>query len=1088
MIALYPVQPTIEADYTPLFQHDGPTVAPEISGPIHPAHWQEWLDSGISPALIQANLVSLEGDAIYDYLCTAEGLARNSAGRLATPLMQRYHHATAGGWWCSGLDPLNNWQPMEWGCFKPDQPRTDPTRGKTIKYEHPLKTGTRAFFLDGPEIGPGGETFWQQVLADPQQPILIVEGAKKAAALLSLGYAAIALPGVFNGRRVMRDRAGAIWAESLTPELALFAQPDRPVYFCFDCDAKPTTARQVNLAIKTTGKLFGGLGCAVKVIALPGPEKGVDDFLVGQGEEARSAFAALYQNALPLGLWQWQWDQKSALTLPPLITCDQAQFDPWNVGPDAPPLPTEGILVFASAKGTGKTHTISRLVETGDRVMALGHRIALMRNLCERMNLDYRNDLDDIEGQCFNAAGFTRRIGLCVDSLSRINPEQFTGGVLVIDEFMQVLRHLLTSSTCDQNGKRPALLARFAQIIRAARLIILADADAADIGIQYIQSLKGEGTPIGLIRNDHVPTGFPVRFLETNTDATIVQELLADLRQGKRLLIATDSLVFSEAITSLLATPAESSTAPNPLAALRGLVINSKTSGEPAQRQFITHPNREVHQYDWVLATPSLTTGISLEVDHFDRVYGLFYGVTTDGDAAQALSRVRTKVPRTVWCEKQGKSFHPLSTSSHPQVIERTLKIRSDMSALLLRTALGCPEALMPALAALAWDHNPHVKLFTQIAAQTNATMWSFRDCLQARLHFEGNSLEIIKIDDEKIPASPMVKARKQVKQNYYVAVAQAQLLNSTQRAELARQDTLSQANQLSLEKTLVAEFLHLSEVTASDVKFYGQYRSGILQLEALRCGRDFAIEHDLTVLRRQAQWNQGILPFDQPYMELQRCFREQLGLLPFLELGHTWSDGDLGPIGDAVRHHSQNIKTVLGFSIPQNKHASNGWIYQMLIRQLGLKVCSYRRGGRKQQVRHFYLDPVHYATVEAILDRRAAARISQAQDFAAPPQAEHVDRSPTTLASVVTPSGLNLKERGDYHQSAQNLTENYSHSISQRPVQSSLESMISAIITPVQLVIRLGIFSPLETQLAQLNQWLGSDPESQLIPINATA
>ena len=103
------------------------------------------------------------------------------------------------------------------------------------------------------------------------------------------------------------------------------------------------------------------------------------------------------------------------------------------------------------------------------RVIALGHRIALMRNLCDRMGLDYRSDLDEFRGQAINGSGITHRVGLCVDSLGRINPEEFAGGVVVIDEFMQVLRHLLLSNTCNQNGKRPALLARLGQVIHHRR-------------------------------------------------------------------------------------------------------------------------------------------------------------------------------------------------------------------------------------------------------------------------------------------------------------------------------------------------------------------------------------------------------------------------------------------------------------------------------------------------------------------------------------------------------------------------------------------------------------------------------------------
>ncbi|MHC5832827.1 MAG: hypothetical protein ACYT04_96795, partial [Nostoc sp.] len=93
-------------------------------------------------------------------------------------------HITEGGWWCSGLDPLNNWQMMEWGCFKPNQPRQN-HNGKSIKYEHPPSTPTRVFCLrvtlqvwqqvagrynlvmpDNITITPDGEAegFWQWVI------------------------------------------------------------------------------------------------------------------------------------------------------------------------------------------------------------------------------------------------------------------------------------------------------------------------------------------------------------------------------------------------------------------------------------------------------------------------------------------------------------------------------------------------------------------------------------------------------------------------------------------------------------------------------------------------------------------------------------------------------------------------------------------------------------------------------------------------------------------------------------------------------------------------------------------------------------
>jgi Domain of unknown function (DUF3854)/Origin of replication binding protein len=948
---------------------------------IAPLHWQEWLDSGIDPDLIRANLLSLDGSRAYDYLCYAPGLDRTQGGRLASHLLRRYAHTEAGGWWCQGLDPLNDWAPMDWGCFKPNTPRHDPKRGKTIKYEHPLKTPTRAFFLEDPQF----PTFWPDRVANPNQPILLVEGAKKAAALLSRGYAAIALPGVFNGRRVMRDDWGQTQSASLIPELAHFAQPGRPVYFCFDYDAKPSTRRHVSLAIATTGKLLQAAGCDVRVIDLPGPQKGVDDFLVAQGD---AAFQAHYDAALPLAVWQWQWRKQAELTHIPTQIVHQAEFQPPN-------LPENGLLVLASAKGTGKTKAIVNLVQDAPRVLALGHRIALMRNLCDRMELDYRSDVDEFRGQAFNADGVTHRVGLCVDSLGKINPDEFVGAIVVIDEFMQVLHHLLMSQTCNQNGKRPALLARLGQIIRNASLVVLADADAADVGIDYFRTLRGDDQPVHLIRNDFQPKGFPVRFLNAKQDDPIVAELLEDIAAGRKIFIATDSLNGSEALKQLI---------DNLKSTTNGLIINSKTSSETAQRDFITNPNANAQQYNWILATPSLATGVSIEVAHFEKVYGLFYGVITDADAAQALHRVRANVPRTVWSAKQGKNFSHLSRSTQPRAIAQVLKHKTDLTAQVIRASLACPDMLLPELFDAVWQQNPHISLFTQLVAHTNQSLWTLRDSLIARLHHEGHAVTIV--EPQSSDDSPMKAARHQVKQAHFAAVAQATILSAPELEKLERQESVSPTDQLDIEKTQAADFLALAAVSAQEIEFYIKYRTAILQLEALLHGQDLAIHRDLDALTRQTQWGHGFLPYDLPFHELKRFVRDQLGLMPYLDPEATWSNADLQPLGDRVRHHRDQVKQILGITIPiDEQFTNNGWIFQMLCHQLGLKVTSYRRGSRGEQQRYYRLERSHYQQVLAVADRRQQRRLAAIEP----------DAHPIVLAAVVTPSGLNQTDEGDY-------------------------------------------------------------------------
>ena len=67
--------------------------------------------------------------------------------------------------------------------------------------------------------------FWAWVIANPKIPVLITEGAKKAGAIMSAGYVAIALPGVFNGyRQPKNDWGQKIGNPHLIPQLEAFAQ------------------------------------------------------------------------------------------------------------------------------------------------------------------------------------------------------------------------------------------------------------------------------------------------------------------------------------------------------------------------------------------------------------------------------------------------------------------------------------------------------------------------------------------------------------------------------------------------------------------------------------------------------------------------------------------------------------------------------------------------------------------------------------------------------------------------------------------------------------------------------------------------
>jgi hypothetical protein len=288
---------------------------------LEPRHWHEWVvNSGVDPILTELNVRSLSGSEIYEYLLYAlPHTARRNDGRLRDSYLQRYAHIHSA-WWASGLDPHNNWLPMDWGRMKPDNPRLEFDKTineqtqKPVKYESPPKTPNRVTYLRVPlhiwklvslrydvpmpeliTVTPEGEAlgFWAWVMAHPEIPVILTEGEKKGGCLLTLGFVAIALPGIWNGRVGKED------LEYLHPDLVPMAQqaeeqrsreetcskssPEasfpRPQHLCpsassrhkrkfvilFDYESKPKTKQQIFAATRRTCQVILQLACQCEV-------------------------------------------------------------------------------------------------------------------------------------------------------------------------------------------------------------------------------------------------------------------------------------------------------------------------------------------------------------------------------------------------------------------------------------------------------------------------------------------------------------------------------------------------------------------------------------------------------------------------------------------------------------------------------------------------------------------------------------------------------------------------------------------------------------------------------------------------------
>lgn len=624
-------------------------------------HRQEWLDSGVDPDIIDLNLESLE-----DTSCLLGGEVEYPIEERLDRKVIRFGRQTRpyiGGWWVSGVDPLDDFKRMAWGRFKPDSdtPIRDWKKNKPAKYLSPAGTGTsRATFLevslkvwqrvaDRAGVPVSGASFWRWVL-EKNVPVTLCEGEKKAGCLLSLGYAAIALPGFRSAARRIEGTNNSPGKPILIPEVAAFATPDRVINICFDFETNQKTVQAIR---SETQKLCWLLAEAVpKIITLPGPDKGVDDFVIAQGEEA---FHDLYLKSHTARAWAGA--RYSTLTYKPDLTLNQRYLGALEAPDDAK------LWAIKSPKGTGKTEALKAIVagamERSQRVLLLSHRVQLGQAICDRVGLNYVTELrGSEEGALFG-------YGLCIDSLhpesqARFEAEDWEDAIVIIDEVEQVVSHLLNANT-EVNTHRLSILEQlqqlFLQTIQSQNgKIILLDADLTDVSINFVLRLANAEnwvTPWIAVneweakdKRDcyNYPQSRPNEWY-----AALHQEVDAE----KKLFITTQS---QKAKSTWSARNIEKDILKrHPTKKI--LRIDSETVADPSHPAFgcVGRLNETVINYDIVIATPVIETGLSIDVrGHFDSVWGCFWGVSSANSARQALARIRDDCERHIWAANYG--------------------------------------------------------------------------------------------------------------------------------------------------------------------------------------------------------------------------------------------------------------------------------------------------------------------------------------------------------------------------------------------------------------------------------------------------
>jgi hypothetical protein len=942
-------------------------------------HLLEWKASCVDEKLTCLNVVPLVGSSPSEYLLYSDAIPRRNDGRVSEGFLQCYAHTIEGGWWCSGIDILTGEEDL-WGCFKPNRPRVSSEGGKVIKYEHPPKTPTGLFALRVPphlwekisdrygvpilpedidnNQADGG--FWQWLIKYRSIPLCITEGAKKAGALLSAGYAAIALPGINNGYRTPQDSQGKrIGKSHLIPQLQKLAAGKREIYLVFDQDIKPKTIQAVNTAIRKTGYLLQQSGCPVKVIVWnPQLGKGVDDLIASWGQKY---FEEAYQTALSLETWKAKsWTR---LTYTPQIEINSRYLPELDI-PN-----TAKLVGIKSPKGTGKTKLLESIVSQAlarqQKVLVIGHRVQLVQALCQRFGLKYVTELRDSNQN--HPSGY----GLCIDSLHPNSQAQFdandwSDSIVIIDEVEQVLWHGLNSSTCKEN--RVAILKSLKilleNVICSRGQILVADADLSDISLDYLITLSGISVEPYIILNDWQPTTAESWQVYNYTDTTpkrLVKDLEKHIQQGGKPFVC----LSAQKLTSQWGTRTLEAYLQKKFPQAKILRIDSESLGDPHHPAMgcITKLNEVLEQYDIVLASPSIETGVSIELeDHFTSVWSIAQGIQGENSVRQTLARLRANVPRYIWCANYGFNQVGNGSTSIPALLTCGHRLTQLNIRLLQQSDFDSFDDIdtgFQAESLLCW---------AKMAVRFNAAMINYRESIVAALQSEGHLIIdpqlVVKEKQEqksktKADNNSLVAAISEVREENYQAeceaIALAPQLSDREYQTLKKRLVKTIAERRKLKKYELQKRYHLPVtpklVSLDDDGWYQKIRLHYF----LTVGRSFLADRDALVARKLIEQGNGSLflpDFNGSQLGAIVGTMELLGIdtlldNPTRELRNT--DSDLQAMAAIALGNRREIKATVGLGIAKN--SSPITIVRRFLEKIdyGLQYIRCESEGRKR-------------------------------------------------------------------------------------------------------------------------------------------
>lgn len=296
----------------------------------------------------------------------------------------------------------------------------------------------------------------------------------------------------------------------------------------------------------------------------------------------------------------------------------------------------DGIVVVRALMGSGKSEMLGAAMSEVMTGVIMSHRILLSKELAKRLGLKCYKDTE-------HKKDVADKMTLCVNSLAA---SRFDHGnkwigmdIFGIDEFTKVIQHMTGSTITDPEKVADTLT----EALKTAKNVTICDADINDDAIDLLTDLTGRKI---LVCDTEVKKTI---YVDMGTAKEALRNIKNNLLSGKKVLVACDA---QKDVKKLTETYKDS---------FKVLEVHADTKDSPEVKSWILDPNNESKKYDAIFYNGSVDSGISITINHFDVMIGLFRGVVRPSSIPQIMGRDRTKNKWFVGCSPINFSMIGLS-------------------------------------------------------------------------------------------------------------------------------------------------------------------------------------------------------------------------------------------------------------------------------------------------------------------------------------------------------------------------------------------------------------------------------------------